>query len=154
MCKHLNIALSLVGPQINPCVVYSQSCEPSKTKSGRNIFKLPEKILDAPDIKNDFCEFCSTLLIDRQAGVVYECCIVVFVKRCKTSKPVKLEMVNYPNNRLLRVTKHQLVQNTCGCPLNVNTPSPIYIDSLFTTYCEYLEVLVFESPGIPILLIN
>ncbi len=48
--------LSPTGYQNNLKVLYSQVPTPVSIKKSRYISSVPERILDAPDIKNDFCE--------------------------------------------------------------------------------------------------
>jgi len=47
---------SPTGYQNNLKVLYSQVPTPVSIKKSRYIASVPERILDAPDIKNDFCE--------------------------------------------------------------------------------------------------
>lgn len=44
------------GYQNNLKVLYSQVPTPVSIKKSRYISSVPERILDAPDIRNDFCE--------------------------------------------------------------------------------------------------
>jgi hypothetical protein len=52
---------SFSGYQNNLRVVYCQNRGSSKAKSSRYISKVPEKILDAPELLNDFCELLAHL---------------------------------------------------------------------------------------------
>ena len=44
------------GYQNNLKVLYSQGATPSSSKKTRYISSVPDRILDAPDLRNDFCE--------------------------------------------------------------------------------------------------
>lgn len=56
LVSKMNSTLSHTGYQNNLKVLYSQVPTPVSIKKSRYISSVPERILDAPDIKNDFCE--------------------------------------------------------------------------------------------------
>lgn len=47
----------LLGYQNNLKVLYSQVATPSSLKKTRYIPSVPERILDAPELRNDFCKY-------------------------------------------------------------------------------------------------
>lgn len=51
------ISFQLTGYQNNLKVLYSQAMTPASVKKARYISSTPDKILDAPDLRNDFCKF-------------------------------------------------------------------------------------------------
>lgn len=64
--EDLNIWCSLIfclsvfkGYQNNLKVLYSQAMTPASVKKTRYISSTPDRILDAPELRNDFCKFYS-----------------------------------------------------------------------------------------------
>lgn len=55
--QEFNKDLLLLGYQNNLKVLYSQVPTPVSLKKTRYISSVPERILDAPEIRNDFCKY-------------------------------------------------------------------------------------------------
>lgn len=65
------ISIQFTGYQNNLKVLYSQAITPASLKKTRYICSTPDRILDAPELRNDFCKFSLKIVnIDQLYGYI------------------------------------------------------------------------------------